>query len=106
MAFDILLRELAKKELKSIRIFDRRRILAEIDEQLKHEPKKVTHTRKPLPNVSPDFEFDPRLWELRVGDYRFFYDVNEADETVQVRAVRWKGSTMTTREVLHEEDDA
>ncbi len=105
MAFDILLRELAKKELKAIRIHDRRWILEEIDEQLRHEPQKLTRNRKPLPNVSSDFEFDPPLWELRVGDYRVFYDVNEADETVQVRAVRWKGSAKTTREALHEEDD-
>jgi mRNA-degrading endonuclease RelE of RelBE toxin-antitoxin system len=90
MAFDILLRELAKKELKAIRIHERRRILSAIDRQLKREPKKETRNRKPLLNVSPDFEFDPPLWELRVGDYRVFYDVNEADETVQVRAVRWE----------------
>lgn len=80
-------------------------ILSEIDKQLKQEPKKETRNRKPLPNVSPDFEFDPPLWELRVGDYRVFYDVNEADETVRVHAVRWKGRVKTTREVLHEEDD-
>ena len=30
---------------------------------------------------------------LRVGDYRVFYNVDEAASTVQVVAVRWKGGT-------------
>lgn len=34
MTFDILLREAAKKELKAIRIHDRRWILSEIDTEL------------------------------------------------------------------------
>ena len=40
------------------------------------------------------------MWELRVGDYRVFYDVSQEDETVYVRAVRKKPLGKSTEEVL------
>lgn len=105
MPFDIILADLALEELKAIRAFDRKRILAEMDDQLKHQPTTVTRNRKRLDGVVPDFEHDPPIWELRVGDYRVFYDVNEASETVQVRAVRQKVQTSTIGDIVHERDD-
>ena len=39
------------------------------------------------------------VWQLRVGDFRVFYDVDEREREVVVRAVRRKGSK-TTQEIL------
>jgi len=35
------------------------------------------------------------VWQLRVGEFRVFYDVDEEQEAVIVRAVRWKGRKIT-----------
>lgn len=56
-----------------------------VDEQLLHQPTIETRQRKPMrPNpVAP--------WELRVGDLRVYYDVEETPEPVVfIRAVGLK----------------
>jgi len=40
------------------------------------------------------------IWELRVGEFRVFYDVDEEAQTVFVRAVRHKPPHKTTEEIL------
>ena len=40
------------------------------------------------------------VWELRVGEYRVFYDVNEQEARVIVRAVRRKRPYQATEEIL------
>jgi mRNA-degrading endonuclease RelE of RelBE toxin-antitoxin system len=39
------------------------------------------------------------VWQLRVGDFRVFYDVDEMRQEVIVRAIRRKGKN-TTKEIL------
>jgi mRNA-degrading endonuclease RelE of RelBE toxin-antitoxin system len=106
MAFEIEITAIAEEHLASIRAFDRRRIARAIDVKLPDEPTKETKSRKPLPNVSADFDFDPPLWELRVGEFRVFYDVDLDQSMIRVRAVRRKRASQTTEDVLHEEDDS
>jgi hypothetical protein len=43
-----------------------------------------------LTGFEPDFESDPPIGELRIGDYRVFYDVDPDDQVVTVRAIREK----------------
>jgi mRNA-degrading endonuclease RelE of RelBE toxin-antitoxin system len=86
------------KELEDIRVFDRRRIVDAIEQQLAHEPTAPTRNRKELPNLEPSFDCEPPIWELRVGDYRVFYDVGE--DVVFVRAVRLKAPHETTEQAL------
>lgn len=60
-------------------------VLDTVDEQLRHEPVVETKNRKPMrPNpVAP--------WELRVGNLRVYYDVEDVPEArVLVRAVGLK----------------
>jgi mRNA-degrading endonuclease RelE of RelBE toxin-antitoxin system len=45
------------------------------------------------------FDHVSPVWELRVGDYRVFYDINEAIMRVFIRAVRFKGPEQTTAEI-------
>ena len=61
-----------------------------IDEQLEQQPTAATRHRKVVQIAEASFAFDPPLWELRVGDYRVFYDVDEPGKTVYVRSVREK----------------
>lgn len=49
----------------------------------------LTRNRKLLEPLVPDFEAVPPIWELRVGDYRIFYDVCEEEKIVYIRAVRY-----------------
>ena len=105
MAYEIEITTLAVDELKTIRVFDRRRIVDEIKQQLSYSPTAATRNRKQLIGALPDFEYMPPIWELRVGEYRVFYDVDEAEQKVYVRAVRLKEPGQTTEEVIHERNN-
>ncbi|MGH2725676.1 MAG: type II toxin-antitoxin system RelE family toxin [Actinomycetota bacterium] len=89
-----------ERDLRGIKAPDRRRILDTLEEQLSHEPNLETKNRKILVNLTPPFETVPPVWELRIGDYRAFYDVDEEQEVVYVRAVRRKSPHKTTEEIL------
>ena len=98
-AYQIELTGLAVSELKAIRSFDRRRILDQVKQQLARQPSVPTRNRKRLEAVSPGFEHVAPVWELRIGEYRVFYDVDEATKTVYVRAVRLKEPHQTTEDI-------
>lgn len=88
------------EDLARLRPFDRNAILDAIEKQLRHEPAKETRNRRPLPGLVPGFEAEPPIWQLRVGDFRVFYDVDEEADTVAVRAVRRKPPERTTEEIV------
>jgi mRNA-degrading endonuclease RelE of RelBE toxin-antitoxin system len=74
----------ARDDLRFLQPFEQRRILDALAQQLLNEPLTATRHRKPLrPN-------DLSTWELRVGKYRIFYDVEEERATVRVKAIGWK----------------
>ena len=106
MAYAIDFTPSAAAELNAIRPFDRRRVVEAIEDQLTHEPALASRNRKKLEGVTAPFDFDPPLWELRVGEWRVFYDVEPAAAAVVVRAVRRKPPDRTTQEVLDEAGDA
>ena len=87
-------------ELASVRAFEQERILEAIESQLCHQPTAETRNRKMLEGLAPSFEAVPPLWELRVGEYRIFYDVDEDEKKVYVRAIRRKPPHKTTEEIL------
>jgi mRNA-degrading endonuclease RelE of RelBE toxin-antitoxin system len=102
MAFSIEMTRSAIGELRALRAFDQRRIRDAIRQQLENQPVVPTRNRKSLGEPSADFDYVPPLWEVRVEDYRVFYDVNEAEQTVFVRAIRRKSADQTSEDVLHE----
>ena len=59
-----------------------------------------TRNKKILVGLTPPWEHQPPVWELRVGEYRVFYDVDEPDRRVTVRAVRRKPPHATTEGIL------
>ena len=87
-------------DLKRVRAHDRKRILDSIDEQLSHQPTVPTKNRKILVDLTPTWEANPPIWELRVGEYRIFYDVDEDGNEVYVRAVRKKPRDKRTEDIL------
>jgi len=64
--------------------------LNEVDVQLAHQPTLPTRNRKPLqPNPLSHFE-------LRIGELRVYYEVDEARRVVEVRAVGIKDRNRVT----------
>jgi mRNA-degrading endonuclease RelE of RelBE toxin-antitoxin system len=90
----------ALAELKAIKVFSRRQIARAIEEQLPHQPLVGTRNRKVLDDPPAPFAYEPPLWELRVGHFRVFYDVDEVRQVVFIRAVREKPPHAATEDVL------
>jgi mRNA-degrading endonuclease RelE of RelBE toxin-antitoxin system len=87
-------------DLKALRARERKLILDKIDEQLLHNPTEQTRNKKILVGLEPPWEHEQPVWELRMGKYRVFYDVNEEEQRDIVRAVREKPPHQTTEDVL------
>jgi mRNA-degrading endonuclease RelE of RelBE toxin-antitoxin system len=98
--FEIRFAESVEGELKKIPIYYRNQILDSIEEQLVHEPAIPTRNRKPLENLTPPWQRVEPIWELRVGEYRVFYDVSVTESMVYIRAVRKKPRGTRTEEIL------
>jgi mRNA-degrading endonuclease RelE of RelBE toxin-antitoxin system len=88
--FQIAYRQEAAEELEAVRAFDRVRILAAISRHLSRAPARMGGRKKRLDLGEDDF-----IYQLRVGDFRVFYDVAEAEELVIIRHVRRKGRRTT-----------
>ena len=90
----------AQDELDAIKRFERNVILDDIEDRLEHEPAKPSRRRKQIDNLTPSFEAVPPLWQLTVGEWRVFYDVEELSKIVWVRAVRNKPPEKRTEDIL------
>jgi mRNA-degrading endonuclease RelE of RelBE toxin-antitoxin system len=97
--FDIRFAHGALEDLKRLRAQDRARVVGEIERCLVEQPQEPSRNRKELTALVPPWEHVPPVWELRVDDYRVFYDVDAGARLVVVRAVRRKGRS-TTKEIL------
>jgi len=87
-------------DLAVLRAFERQQILDRIEEQLTYQPTQPTRNKKELPGLTPPWEHVDPVWELRVGQYRVFYDVADEESVVTVRAIRHKPPHRTTEEIL------
>jgi mRNA-degrading endonuclease RelE of RelBE toxin-antitoxin system len=88
-AFDIQFSPSARRHLQALRKRDRQIVVDAIEKQLRHQPDQPARNRKRLAEnpLAP--------WELRVGDFRVFYDVDREALLVVILAVGKK-----TRNVL------
>lgn len=97
MEYDILLSPTSAAALESLRKFDQKRIRDGMVEQLTSQPSVETRNRKRLRPGGP------AEWEIRIGDYRVFYDVVEEGKQVKVAAIGYKkGSKLI---ILDQEHD-
>jgi mRNA-degrading endonuclease RelE of RelBE toxin-antitoxin system len=98
--FEIRFAESVEGDLRKIPVYYRNPILDAIEEQLVHEPETATRNRKLLENLTPPWQTVEPIWELRVGEYRVFYDVSLRESIVYVRAVRKKPRGTKTEDIL------
>ena len=80
--------ESTRGHLKALTARDRVAVLDAIDERLAFEPTQETRNRKRMDENSLDAGF-----ELRVGDLRVYYDVDERARVVNVLAIGIKDRT-------------
>ena len=98
--FEIEYAESVERDLRLLRAYHRTAILDAIDKYLPREPLVETRHRKPLAGLVPPWEHVPPIWELRGGEYRVFYDVDEGRGVVRVRAVRHKPAHKATKDIV------
>jgi mRNA-degrading endonuclease RelE of RelBE toxin-antitoxin system len=98
--FEIRFAAGVERDLRNLRIYYRNQILDAIEEQLLHEPDIKTKNRKLLATLIPPWQTVAPIWELRVGEYRVFYDVSPAEAIVYGRAVRKKPRGTKTEDIL------
>jgi len=98
--YPIRFAEGVEDDLEKIRVYSRNQILAAIKKQLTYTPESPTRNRKLPPNLMPTWEAVPPIWELRIREYRVFYDVSTQEEIVYVRAVRRKPTGKKSEEIL------
>jgi mRNA-degrading endonuclease RelE of RelBE toxin-antitoxin system len=84
MAYKIEFSADAREHVRYLKKRDQAIIIDAIADQLTYEPNRPTTHRKSL----EDNQVAP--WELRVGDFRVFYDVNIDEQVVEVVAVGHK----------------
>jgi len=82
--FQIELTPEAIEDLRRLRKYDQEHIIAGVERQLSYQPTERSRNRKLLrPNRLSE-------WELRVGDFRVFYDVNDGHAVVKIAAIGHK----------------
>lgn len=81
MPYQVKFSRNAVDHLKGFPAADRTLIIQTVVASLTHEPHVASRNRKLLlPN-------EVATWELRIGDYRVFYEVDQPNQLVEVRAV-------------------
>lgn len=74
----------ALEDLKSFRKFEQQTIISGLELQLKYEPTVETrHRFRMRPN-------DVAEWELRIGKYRVFYNVENDVQIVSIEVIGFK----------------
>jgi mRNA-degrading endonuclease RelE of RelBE toxin-antitoxin system len=107
MSFRVEFSPASEDDLQRMRVFEQRRIAQAVQVQLTEDPDVETRNRKCLgDHLTADFVYVPPLWELRVGEFRVFYEIDAADDVVYIHAVRHKPPGKTTAEVLNASNDS
>ncbi len=90
---------MAKEHMEELTAYHQRQVLDAIDKHLRRRPDSARPPRKQLRGIRPAWEYVPPIWQLRVGEYRIFYDVDRRRRLVAIRAIRLKGRS-TMEEIL------
>jgi mRNA-degrading endonuclease RelE of RelBE toxin-antitoxin system len=98
--YDIRYAEDVANDLKRLRAAQRTQILDSIEAQLTYQPTEQTRNRKILVGLVPPWEHEEPVWQLSIGQFRVFYDVDETAAVVTIRAIRHKPPHKTTEEIV------
>jgi mRNA-degrading endonuclease RelE of RelBE toxin-antitoxin system len=74
----------AEEDLQYYRAYERQQIVNNIQVQLVHEPGQETNSRKTL-RQNPIAS-----WELKIGKYRVFYEIDDEDRVVIIISIGHK----------------
>lgn len=88
MPYHIDYTENAIEDIAYFKKYERVLIADAIDQHLRYQPLVQVRNRKPLEANELGH------WELRVGKYRIFYDVETEDRRVVIKTVGWKEHNM------------
>ena len=77
--FTLEFSEMVAEHLRELRAFDRKQILDQIDAQLTHQPTEETRKQEETRRVNSPLGTGGTVWELRIGEFRVFYDVYEEE---------------------------
>jgi mRNA-degrading endonuclease RelE of RelBE toxin-antitoxin system len=83
MAFPLFYTNAARAEIKALRAYDRQRLVTTIESVLRHQPTVTSRSRlkrMTLPYWSQ--------YQLRVDEFRVYFDVDEVNQTVPILHVR------------------
>ncbi len=97
--FEIRFAEGAIGDLKQLPTHRRITIVDAIERNLSTAPLAPSRNRKELTGLVPPWDQVRPVWQLRVGDYRVFYDADPDSSVVFVQAIRHK-ARKTTGEIL------
>jgi mRNA-degrading endonuclease RelE of RelBE toxin-antitoxin system len=89
----------AAEDLRALRAYDQRKILAAVERHLFHDPTQVSRTR--IKRMIQPFWSQFRL---RAEDFRVYYDVDVLRRTVSILRVLKKGQGETSEEPSYEAD--
>ena len=84
MRFVLDFTDSAFDDLAFFKKYEQTLILDQVEVQLSYQPLSETRNRKPLEQNTLG------EWELRIGMYRVFYDVDAEQVTVKIKAVGYK----------------
>lgn len=87
-------------DLARLRAYERAYLLDRIEAQLTYQPAKPTRHKKIIIGLVPPWDHIETVWELRIGVFRVFYDVDEEQAIVSIRAIRRKPPHKTTEEII------
>jgi mRNA-degrading endonuclease RelE of RelBE toxin-antitoxin system len=85
MPYTIEYTESAVDDIDYFKKYERVIIMQGIEAQVTHEPTQETRNRKRLEENTLDAQ-----WEIRIGKYRVFYNVEDTDTLVIIVTVGWK----------------
>jgi mRNA-degrading endonuclease RelE of RelBE toxin-antitoxin system len=90
----------AVEELLEAPVFYRRVLEKLIESKLAGEPGRASRNCKKLDPLVTTFIHEPPLWEVRVGEWRIFYDIDEEVRRVTIRAIRKKPKGKRTEDIV------
>jgi mRNA interferase RelE/StbE len=93
MAFQLIYSNAARDEIKALRAYDRQRVVTTVESLLRDQPTNISRSR--IKQMTQPFWSQYRL---RVDEFRVYFDVDEANQTVHILHVRPKTTESTPEE--------
>lgn len=81
MSYQIAFSQVSLAHLRLLKVNEQKIVLDKIEQKLKYQPNLPSRNRKQMrPNPLA-------IWELRIGIFRVYYDIDKQDNIVDIRAI-------------------